>query len=145
MAREMESSTFERSGGIVAVVQRFNRCLDCFQCSASCGQGNKSLVIFCKERDSGRTVDSVYCPMNKRPSNDMMPCFASKACSWFTGKWSECSVSCGQVTEIFPEIFHHLFFFMYIILELKFPRSFLTLRLEFLLFVVYERILRARN
>ncbi|XP_051026393.1 A disintegrin and metalloproteinase with thrombospondin motifs 3-like [Acomys russatus] len=72
-------------------------------CSKSCGSSGYQLrTVRCLQPlhdGTNRSVHSKYClgerPESRRPCN-RMPCPAQ----WKTGPWNECSVTCGEGTEV---------------------------------------------
>ncbi|CAC5398721.1 A disintegrin and metalloproteinase with thrombospondin motifs 5,A disintegrin and metalloproteinase with thrombospondin motifs 18,A disintegrin and metalloproteinase with thrombospondin motifs 16 [Mytilus coruscus] len=71
------------------------------ECTKKCGGGKQKRKIMCRQKHSmsiDKAVKKKFCrnlpkPIKKRPCN-------SHACPprWFKGKWSKCSVSCGEGT-----------------------------------------------
>ncbi|OPL21781.1 hypothetical protein AM593_07865, partial [Mytilus galloprovincialis] len=69
------------------------------ECTKKCGGGKQKRKIMCRQKHSmsiDKAVKRKFCrnlpkPIKKRPCN-------SHACPprWFKGKWSKCSVSCGE-------------------------------------------------
>lgn len=67
-------------------------------CSADCGTGSMSRKVHCIT-DSGQVLPDDECDLGSKPSAERsctgtqnIPCGGQ----WFTGAWSQCSVSCGE-------------------------------------------------
>ncbi|XP_054472137.1 A disintegrin and metalloproteinase with thrombospondin motifs 9-like [Anoplopoma fimbria] len=64
-------------------------------CSASCGRGFKSRKVGCAT-GSGRLVPEENCQhLSPKPSKQRR-CRGGRCLKWKTGKWGECSASCGD-------------------------------------------------
>ncbi|XP_011497217.1 PREDICTED: ADAMTS-like protein 1 [Ceratosolen solmsi marchali] len=67
-------------------------------CSESCGGGFKIATSVCKSSGvEEKIVDNSKCVLDLKPDKVLLPC-NTHPCStkWLTGKWSECSISCGS-------------------------------------------------
>ncbi|XP_012936105.1 A disintegrin and metalloproteinase with thrombospondin motifs 9 [Aplysia californica] len=62
-------------------------------CSVTCGQGVRSRVVTCVD-DAGVEVGYEHCK-KKKPRN-MKRCSKGPCPKWYPGKWSRCSVTCGE-------------------------------------------------
>ncbi|XP_064624818.1 A disintegrin and metalloproteinase with thrombospondin motifs 6-like [Lineus longissimus] len=65
-------------------------------CSADCGTGYKVRAVYCIS-DGARPIDVRYCTGKPKPRSKER-CFIRhcRKPQWVTGKWTQCSVSCGD-------------------------------------------------
>ncbi|CAL1271033.1 unnamed protein product [Larinioides sclopetarius] len=67
------------------------------ECSVSCGNGVKRRQVVCYNIFDG--VESFDCDLHRKPS-ETLECNNGPCPDWSADKWSECSVSCGNGTQV---------------------------------------------
>ncbi|XP_054721410.1 A disintegrin and metalloproteinase with thrombospondin motifs 9-like [Uloborus diversus] len=63
-------------------------------CSAICGEGLMYRQVLCHNPANERVLPDRRCSRHRRPSH-IRTCYAQTCGRWITGKWSECSATCG--------------------------------------------------
>lgn len=72
------------------------------KCSVDCGTGIVTRKVYCAT-DSGQALADDSCDVRNKPEAEKQ-CISSTGCGdgngkWFTGPWSQCSLSCGNGTR----------------------------------------------
>ncbi|XP_038060636.1 A disintegrin and metalloproteinase with thrombospondin motifs 9-like [Patiria miniata] len=66
-------------------------------CSVTCGHGERQRRVSCFQ--GNQKVDVSHCVLDEKPES-VSPCRMEACAAWQHGEWEECSVTCGQGTQL---------------------------------------------